>query len=375
MARGRLPVASLAVVLALGCTTALGAAPATRLTVFWGIGCPHCEAARPAVAAIAADNPGLAVEWVEVRHDPAGRARFFDAAKRLGIEGAGVPMFVIDGEVVVGFRKGLTEQELRRAIRNAQTGAALASPRTVDLPLFGAVDPSRISFPLFTVVIALADGINPCAFYVLIVLLGLLLHVPSRRRVALYGGVFVVMSAVVYFLFMTVWLGFFVAIGGSRWITIALGAALVAMGLVNLKELVWFKRGVSLMIPERSKPGLFRRMRRIADSASVPTAIVGITMLAFVVNLVELGCTLGLPAVYTRLLSLHTGLSTAVRYAYLVLYNAIYVVPLAVIVAAYVFTLSRIAMTERRAKILKAASGVLLVAFGVTFLVAPDLLR
>jgi hypothetical protein len=284
-------------------------------------------------------------------------------------------MFVIGDQVVVGFRRGFTEHELRRAVQDAQAGAARAAPRTVDIPLFGSVDPSRISFPLFTVLIALADGINPCAFYVLIVLLGLLLHVPSRRRVALYGGVFVVMSGVIYFLFMTVWLGFFLAIGGSRWITIVLGALLVSMGLVNLKELIWFKRGVSLMIPERSRPGLFRRMRRIADSASLPTAVIGITALAFVVNLVELGCTLGLPAVYTRLLSLHTGMSTAGRYAYLVLYNAVYVLPLALIVAAYVLTLTRIAMTEGRAKILKAVSGLLLIVFGVTFLVAPNLLR
>ena len=363
------------VVLALACTAAAAAPSAARLTVFWGIGCPHCEAARPVVATLASEDPGLAVEWVEVRQDAAGRARFFETAKRLGVEGAGVPMFVIGDQVIVGFRKGVTEHELRRAIQDARAGAARAAPRTVDLPLFGSIDPTRISFPLFTVLIALADGINPCAFYVLVVLLGLLLHVRSRGRIALYGGVFVVMSGVVYFLFMTVWLGFFLAIGGSRWITLVLGAVLIGMGLVNLKELIWFKRGVSLMIPERSKPGLFRRMRRIADSASLPTAIVGISVLAFVVNLVELGCTLGLPAVYTRLLSLHTGLSTAGRYAYLVLYNAIYVVPLALIVAVYVLTLTRIAMTERRAKILKAVSGALLVAFGVGFLVAPNLFR
>lgn len=122
------------------------------------------------------------------------------------------------------------------------------------------------------------------------------------------------------------------------------------MGLVNLKELVWFERGVSLMIPEKAKPGLFRRMRRIAESASLPAAFLGICALAFVVNLVELGCTIGLPAVYTRLLSLHTGLSTAARYAYLVLYNVIYVVPLAVIVSLYVLAMKRVAMTERRAK-------------------------
>jgi thiol-disulfide isomerase/thioredoxin len=361
--------------LCLACRPAMAVSARPRLTVFWGIGCPHCEEARPVVAELVSEFPNLSVNWIEVRHDAAGRAQFFETAKRLGVEGAGVPMFVVGDRPIVGFRKGFTDQELRRAIQETAAGAAPAAPSTVELPVFGTVDPSRISFPLFTVLIALADGINPCAFYVLIVLLGLLLHVPSRRRVALYGGVFVVMSGVVYFVFMTVWLGFFLAIGGSRWITIVLGAAMVGMGLVNLKELIWFKRGVSLMIPERSKPGLFRRMRRIADSASLPAAIVGITALAFVVNLVELGCTLGLPAIYTRLLSLHRGLSTAGRYAYLVLYNAVYVVPLALIVAGYVLTLTRIAMTERRAKVLKAVSGVLLVVFGVTVLVAPNLLR
>jgi cytochrome c biogenesis protein CcdA len=138
---------------------------------------------------------------------------------------------------------------------------------------------------------------------------------------------------------------------------------------------IWFKRGVSLMIPDQAKPGLFRRMRHISESASLPAAFLGICALAFVVNLVELGCTIGLPAVYTRLLSLHSGLSTAARYAYLVLYNVVYVLPLGAIVTAYALAMKRVAMTERRAKILKAVSGMLLLVFGLVFLAAPHLLR
>lgn len=375
MTRASSTVGWLLVVLALAGATGAAAAPAARLTVFWGIGCPHCEAARPAVAAIASENPGLIVEWIEVRQDPAGRTRFIETAKRLGVEGAGVPMFTIGDRAIVGFRAGFTEHELRRAIDEARAGTRAAEPRTVDLPIFGSVDPSRLSFPLFTVLIGLADGINPCAFYVLIVLLGLLLHVRSRKRVALYGALFVVVSGVVYFVFMTAWLGVFLAVGGSRSLTLVLGVVLVGMGLVNLKELVWFKRGVSLMIPDKAKPGLFRRMRHIAESASLPSALVGICALAFVVNLVELGCTIGLPAVYTRLLSLHSGLSSAARHAYIALYNVVYVLPLAAIVSVYVLAMKRVAMTERRAKILKALSGVLLLLFGLLFLAAPQLLR
>jgi hypothetical protein len=241
----------------------------------------------------------------------------------------------------------------------------------IDLPLVGRIDPARLPLPVFTLLVGLLDGLNPCAFYVLVVLLGIMMHVRSRRRLALYGSVFVVMSGLVYFAFMSAWLGAFRLAGASRPITIGLGVVLVALGLVNLKELVFWKRGISLMIPERVKPTLFRRMREIARASSLPAALFGIGLLAFLVNLVELGCTLGLPAMYTRVLATKSGLSAWHRYAWLALYNVAYVVPLGVIVAVAVIGHRRMTMTERRAKILKAVSGILLLAFGVILIAAP----
>jgi hypothetical protein len=346
---------------------------AVRLVFFWGVGCPHCEEATPAVARLAAGDADVLVERVEVRESEAGRLRFRAETERLGVAPASIPLFVIGDRWVVGFQPATTEARLRAMLREARGGSG--EPPWVDLPMLGRVDPRAASLPWFTLVVGLIDGLNPCAFYVLVALLGVLLHVRSRARVALFGATFVLMSGLVYFLFMAAWLHAFALIGAARAITRALGAALVAMGLVNLKELVWFKRGVSLMIPEKAKPGLLRRMRVIAQAASLPAAVAGIAALAFVVNLVELGCTLGLPAMYTRALAQRTGLSAAGRYAYLALYNVAYVIPLGVIVAAYAITLQRLALTEARAKALKAVSGVMLVAFGLVFLLAPQWLQ
>ncbi len=315
-----------------------------------------------------ASQRGVAVEWVEVRRDPVGRARFEAVAQRFGLRPAGVPTFVAGERYVMGF----FESDVRALIE----GTALSDPsRRVRLPLFGTIDPSALSLPALAFVVGLADGFNPCAFYVLVVLLSVLLHAKSRARIALYGGIFVVMSGLVYFVFMTAWLGLFAITGLSRSITTALGVVLVVMGLINVKELVWFKKGVSLMIPESAKPGLFRRMREVASTASLPAAALGITVLAALVNLVELGCTLGLPAMFTRVLSLRTELTAARRVGYLVLYNVAYVIPLAVIVVIASVTLRKLTLTEGRAKALKGFSGALLLLFGGIFLVAPDLLR
>ncbi|HSM92145.1 MAG TPA: NrdH-redoxin [Anaeromyxobacteraceae bacterium] len=349
------------------------APPPADLVVYWGIGCPHCEDARPAVEALLARNPGLSVEWIEVRLDADARRRFEAEGARLGLQSLGVPTFVVRGrEAIVGFQRGVTEGRLEAALR---PGGDDALHRAVRLPWLGELDPARIPFPLFTVAIGLVDGVNPCAMYVLVVLLGILLHARSRRRVALYGGIFVAASGVVYFLFMSAWLGLFALTGIGRTLTLVLGGVLVAMGLLNLKDVLWLKRGPSLVIPEAAKPGIFRRMRAVAEAASLPVAVAGITTLALLVNLVELGCTLGLPAVYTRILSLRPGTGPLGRVGWLALYDAAYVVPLGIIVLVAVLTMRKLSLGERGARALKAVSGVLLLLFGLLFLVAPDALR
>ena len=347
-----------------------------HLVFFWGEGCPHCEAAKPFVAALEAESPSLRVERVEVRRDAAGRHRFIESMRRLGAGAIGIPTFVVEEGHVVGYVGGATEREVRELVRRAARGEATrdTAVKSVNLPLIGSIDPMTMSLPTFTLLIGLVDGINPCAMWVLLVLLSILVRVESRRRLVLFGGIFVLASGVVYFAFMTAWVGLFSLVGLSRTVTLLLGVVVLGMGLVNLKELVWFKQGVSLSIPDKAKPGLFRRMRKIARTASLPAAILGIGVLAFLVNLIELGCTLGLPAVFTRILTLRTDLSTAGRYGYLALYNLAYVVPLALIVAVYALTLHRLTLSERGAKVLKGVSGALLVIFGLFFILAPGVL-
>ncbi len=354
-----------------------GVPQAATLLFFWGMRCPHCEEAKPFLDALEKQEPKLRVERIEVRQDPEGRRRFLDTMDRLGATAVGIPAFVIGSTYVVGYRKGETDREVsalvRRALGPENARVEPISTRAIKVPFIGTIDPTSVSLPALTLAMGLVDGVNPCAMWVLIVLLGILLHVDKRSRMLLYAAAFIVMSGVVYFAFMTAWTTLFGLVGLSRVATMILGGALFVMGLVNLKDLVWFKKGPSLMIPAKVKPKLFRRMRAIAGAASVPAALGGILALAFVVNLIELGCTIGLPAVYTRILVLRE-LSPGVRYAYLALYNVAYVVPLFGIAITFIALRRRVSMTERTAKVLKGVSGALLLGFGALFLLAPDLL-
>lgn len=351
-----------------------GPGTAVALTFYWGVGCPRCEEAQPLLDALAREQPGLRISRVEVRRDASGRAAYVAELERLRIAPAGIPLFVVEDAYVLGFSPGTGEAAVRELLRRAGRSPATSDLEAIAVPLLGRVEARRVPLATLTAVVGLLDGLNPCAMWVLTVLLGLLVNVRARGRLLLFGGTFVLVSGLVYFGFMAAWSGLFASIGGSRGVTVLLGIGLVAMGLVNVKELFLFRRGPSLTIPDRAKPALYRQMRAVARASSLPAALLGVLALALLANLVELGCTAGLPALYTRVLSLRTELAPWERIAWIAAYNAFYVVPLAIIVGLFAVVAPGARLGARSARLLKGLSGILLLAGGIVLLVAPQLL-
>jgi hypothetical protein len=208
---------------------------------------------------------------------------------------------------------------------------------------------------------------------VLFFLLSLLAAAGGRGRVLVVGGLVVFFSAALYFCFMTAWLNFFALLGIKRAVTLALGVGVCGIGIVNAKELVWFRKGPSLAIPDRAKPKIVERMRKVASSRSAALTVAGTAALAFLVNIAEFGCTVGLPAVYTRVLTLRQT-SSPQNYAYMALYCAAYAAPLASVSAAFAFATVRIRLTEGRGRILKTVSGLVMLGLGLLLIFRPGYL-
>jgi hypothetical protein len=302
-----------------------------------------------------------------VAQDAAARARLLALGEAHGVRAIGVPSFLVRGRLIVGFRSAeTTGGELRAALAG--------EPERIALPLLGAIDPREVALPLLTVTLGLLDGFNPCAMWVLLFLLSLLAGLKDRRRMVLVAGSFVAVSGATYFLFMLAWLNAFRALGAARGLELALGAVAVAIGAFHLKDAVAPGAGPSLAIPEAAKPSLYRRMRAILRAERPAAAVAGACVLAGLANAVELGCTAGLPAVYTRILALRE-LPVWQDLAYLALYNLAYVADDALMVAIAVVTLSQRRLQERGGRWLQIVSGVVMVALGGMLWIAPGWLR
>jgi glutaredoxin len=255
---------------------------------------------------------------------------------------------------------------------NSRDGpAADAPPDTIDLRGLGSISVSRLGLPVFTVLVGLVDGFNPCAMWVLLFLLSVLAGQNDRLKMGLIAGVFVLISGLAYFAFMAAWLTVFQLIGLVRWAQVMLGLLALTMGAIHIKDFFAFKKGITLSIPEGAKPGLYDRIRKVVAAPSLGAALAGAIVLAVLVNVIELLCTAGLPALYTQILT-YRQYPPWKNYAYLGLYNLAYMADDSLMVGIAVSTLSRKRLQEKEGRWLKLLSGVVIALLGLLLLFKPE---
>ncbi|MGQ5489969.1 glutaredoxin family protein [Thauera sp. ZXT1-4] len=341
--------------------------PPGELQVFVRDGCPHCADAKTYLDELQRIRPDLRIVLRQVDRDPAARDVLVAISQAVGAWPPGVPTFVYGTQVLVGFDDAAhTGSELERLIE-----ALPPPPRDrFESALFGTLSVSELGLPLFTLALGLLDGFNPCAMWVLLFLLSLLVRLKDRRRMALVAGTFVLASGAVYYAFMAAWLNVFLFVGMTDALRIGLAALAMLIGLVNVKDFFAFRRGVSLSIPESAKPGIYARVRAILKARSLSASLVAVAVLAVGVNFVELLCTAGLPAIYTAVLTQHA-LSPQAHYGYLALYIFAYIADDALMVGTAVLALGSGKLTERGGRVLKLLSGAVMLALGTVMLLRP----
>lgn len=342
------------------------------LVVYVRDGCPHCAAAKSYLAGLAKERPDLHIVYRHIDREPQAREDLREIFRREHLGPPGVPVFVWDGKTLVGFHSSeTTGRDLLALI-----GPARQQPPKdqVETELFGTLSASRLGLPLFTLALGLLDGFNPCATWVLLFLLALLVRLNDRRRMALVAGTFVLASGAVYYAFMAAWLNVFLLVGMSATLRVGLGGVALLIGAVNVKDFFAFGEGPSLSIPAAAKPGLYARARAVLHAEALPASLFAVTVLAVVVNFIELLCTAGFPALYTAVLT-QQQLNPATYYAYLGLYIVGYIADDTLMVTVAVIALASHKLTERAGRWLKLLSGTVMLALGVVMLVRPEWLR
>ncbi len=365
------------------------------LHLFWSQGCPHCAKEKEFLGTLQTKYPTLTIKEYEITQNKDNAALLSEIGKKLGVTIPGVPFTLIGNKEIVGFLSDeTTGKEIEDAIICAMENGChdlISNTReeiqpdattikktsgiadSITIPILGTISTKSLSLPVLTFILALLDGFNPCAMWTLLFLISILLGMKDRKRMWILGSVFIITSAAVYFLFLAAWLNLFLFIGMIAWVRIMIGLVALGAGIHNIRDYFVNKQGGCKVMGNSKRQKVFERIKTITQKQQFLFALGGMMILAVAVNMIELVCSAGLPAIYTQILSL-SHLPTWQYYLYLAFYVLIFMFDDLVIFFTAMITLEAVGIQSKYSRYSHLIGGTLMAIIGILLLIKPELL-
>ncbi|MBU4216266.1 thioredoxin family protein [Candidatus Parcubacteria bacterium] len=385
------------------------------LYFFYGQGCPHCAKEEIFLAKLEETKSNLVIHRYEVWYNKDNADLLAKVAKSINLNVSGVPILFVGTENVVGYGGDeSTGKDILKTIKyyedygctdiiapiignvvnektdcihdcaggpdcphncgcSAKTNedtSATKVPEAIKVPFIGEIKIASVSLPVLTIMIAAVDGFNPCAMWVLIFLISLLLKMENRRRMWILGAAFIGASGAVYFLFLSAWLNLFIFIGYVFWIRLLIALVALGSGGYHLYDFWKNRNGGCIVEGGEKRRAVFERIRHIISERHFYLALGGIMLLAVAVNMVELVCSIGLPAVYTQVLAL-SNLPSWQYYSYLFLYIIIFMLDDMIIFVLAMKTLKIKAISSKYSRWSGLIGGIVMFIIGVLLIFKP----
>ena len=374
------------------------------LMLFGSDSCPHCKDQQAFL-----DDAGIRYQYFPI-HESENRQRFDAIRNALGIESTATPFSLVTSStenptVLIGFEDApttgrflldavkacaepeascLPADELMKAESLGPPTVTLAASCTLEecgvgsrfslaIPFVGVIDFSAFALPVATIILGLIDGFNPCAMWVLVTLLTLLIALKDRTKLWLIGGTFIFVSGAIYYVFIALQGAVLGLLGINAFVISAIALLAIGAGLFYLYEFLTVDAGVCTVTNADQKRRLVERMQTVLAGRYLPLTLLGIAGIAISVNLIELACTAGLPVIFNGLL-LFWSADFWMRQLYTLLYVGMYMLDDVLLFTIAVKTMQLVGFSGAFAKASNLIGGVLMILLGLLLLINPSLL-
>lgn len=334
--------------------------------------CPHCKKEGKLLDSLEQKYENINIYRFEVSGD-SQNAKYLDEVKKLFDEtSGGVPYTVIGTETFLGYNSYVGEK-LEKTIQNylgikKETEQEKA---TFNLPILGKTDAKEVSIPFVAILLGVIDGFNPCAMWVLLFLINMFIDMKDKKKMFILGYTFLFTSALVYFLSM---LGISVVLNVTAVKQIQILIALVALvaGVLNIRTYIKTRNDTGChVVDDKKRKKMVKRVIKITKQESMLLALIGVIALAASVNLVELACSLGFPAIFSEILALNN-VTGPLRILYLIIYVFFYMIDDLIVFTIAVSTFTIAAKSTKYTKYVNLIAGIIMILIGTLLIFKPE---
>lgn len=369
------------------------------LYLYYGDGCPHCEEEMKYLNSIENNYSNLKIVKKEVWYNEKNATELQKINEAFSITRFGVPTNVIGDTIIRGYGEGTgskieraikyysdPEHEYVDAVEEIKNNSFVKEEKeesfdneekdidenvTIDVPVVGNINLKNVSLTTAAIIIGLIDGFNPCAMWVLLFLISVLIGMNDKKRMWSLGITFLLTSALVYMCIMLAWITIAVKITTIVWIRNIIALIALVGGIINLRSFLIHQDSGCEVVDDKKRKSIFKRIKKFTSEKSLILALIGVIGLAISVNLVELACSAGLPLVFTELLAINN-VNSIMKVMYTILYIIFFLLDDLVIFMIAMFTMKITGISTKYNKYSHLLGGIVMLIIGILLLLKPE---
>lgn len=354
--------------------------------------CSHCKAEIEFLDEIQKEYENLKINLYEINDVKENKELMINIKEKLNIDSPMVPFTVIGDYYYIGYNDGVkdgiknliekyTSEEQYDVIKDIIDGKDVSNFKIKNgeinkiSTVFGEIDPAKISLPILSVIMGAIDGFNPCAMWVLIFLITMLFNMENKKRMWALGITFLVTSALIYLVFMFVWLGVATKLLTTiSWLKLLIGLIALIGAFINLKGFIKsiVKKDAGCEVVDNSKrKKIISKIKKYTSEKSFILAMLGVMLLAISVNAIELACSAGLPVLFTNVLALND-VNFIEKCIYIFIYIFFFLIDDIIVFFVAMFTLNIKALSTKYTKYSHLIGGIIMLIIGILMIFKPE---
>ena len=381
--------------------TSVDAKEKINMYFFHGDGCPHCAAEEKFIKENKEIFSDINIVKYEVWHNDENVELLRRVINKFAMESNSIPYNVIGNTVITGYSdsagtgnkiinaikyykanpdkykdivKEVKNGNMKKAELNEEAINYEGSAHIIKVPLLGKVDLEKISLGFATVLIGLIDGFNPCAMWILLFLISVLIGMKDKKRMFIIGFTFLLSSALVYMAIMLSWINIVIQLSTTNMFRNIIAIVAIIGGIINLRSYMNSLNEEDSsgceVVDDKKRKKIFNKIKKFTKEKSLFLALIGVIALAVSVNIVELACSAGLPLVFSELLLINniTGIQSLM---YVLIYILLFLIDDIIVFSIAMFTMEATGLSTKYNKYSHLIGGIIMLIIGILLIVKP----
>ncbi|MBZ9577713.1 glutaredoxin family protein [Patescibacteria group bacterium] len=280
-----------------------------EINFFYTRGCHYCAEEKKFLNELEQQYPQIEIKRFDIskRESIELLKKFYQEYEVAKEEWGLFPITFTSERYFLGF-DNIISQEIESCIEKCVTGREQEIKEKITLPIIGEIDVRKYSLPTLAVILGTLDGFNICSLGALILILGLVLALRSRKKTLLFGGLFILTTAIVYGFLIVLWYQIFsFLVPYMRTMEILIGLLGIGAGIYFLRQFIRFRKygptcEVGLGKEIISKFSL-RFQKFLKEPGSILLLLGSVLLFAGIITIVEFPCSAAVPVVFAGILS------------------------------------------------------------------------